>query len=743
MKNGYMRRMLFVFLFCTALVAFAQAPDPAGWWKFDDPADLVKAEAGFGVPLQLVGTHEAIEGPVAGNGAIRIGIGSYYKMEHGIAPNGGGSFVNEFSLMFDFRVAQLSKWYTLFQTSPENANDGDCFIDKEGNLGVGATGYTDYAINPNEWYRLVISVKNGTHYRYYIDGFMVLDATIQPIDGRISLDPVLLIFADDDGDDGKIDIAEVGIWGKSLTYWQVQSLGGFGHLMALDPMQPAGRWKFDNADNLAEGYYGKDLLLTGSEQAVEGPSAQNKAVRMGVGSYYTMEPNIAPNGGGSYINEFSMQFDFKIPEVGKWYTFFQTNQGNSNDGDFFINTEGQIGAGSVGYSANKVSPEEWYRLIISVKNGEFFRYYLDGQLIMEGEKQDVDGRYGLEQTVLLFADNDGDDGEFDIADVAFWGRALADTEVVKLGGYAHESKKMVGNWKFDDLGDPLMAEPDLGLPLELVGTHELVAGPDASNGATQIGVGSHYRMTHGIAPNGGGLYVNEFTLLADIKIPVLSGWHTIFQTAVENNNDGDCFVKSSGVIGCGDTGYSTEAMLANEWYRLVISVKNGSHYQYYWDGQLIYEGAVQGIDGRFSLDPVLLMFGDDDGDDGTIQCAEIAIWNYALSADEIAALGGFGHVVGVGNKDTDQMVSKYEIMQNYPNPFNPETAISYALVKSGHVRLDVFNMLGQKVATLVDQPQNSGRYTVRFVGTNLPTGVYLYKLAVNGFTQTRKMFLCK
>jgi hypothetical protein len=196
MKNSYLYRLTLLFALFSALAVFAQAPDPAGWWKFDDPADLLKPEAGFGLPLELVGTHQSVDGPAAGNGAVKIGIGSHYKMMHGIAPNGGGSFVNEFTLMFDFRVEQLNKWYTLFQTAMENNNDGDCFIDKEGNIGTGSTGYTDYAVIPNEWYRLVISVKNGTHYRYYLDGLLAFDADIQDIDGRYGLEPLLLLIAD-------------------------------------------------------------------------------------------------------------------------------------------------------------------------------------------------------------------------------------------------------------------------------------------------------------------------------------------------------------------------------------------------------------------------------------------------------------------------------------------------------------------------------------------------------------------
>src|SRR5690606_5390007 len=144
---------------------------------------------GFGLPLELVGTHQTVDGPAAGNGAVKIGIGSHYRLTHGIASNGGGSFVNEFTLMFDFRVEQLNKWYTFFQTAAENNNDGDCFIDKVGNIGVGLTGYTSYAVIPAEWYRLVISVKNGTHYRYYLDGLLAFDGNIQEVDGRFSLEP--------------------------------------------------------------------------------------------------------------------------------------------------------------------------------------------------------------------------------------------------------------------------------------------------------------------------------------------------------------------------------------------------------------------------------------------------------------------------------------------------------------------------------------------------------------------------
>lgn len=89
--------------------------------------------------------------------------------------------------------------------------------------------------------------------------------------------------------------------------------------------------------------------------------------------------------------------------------------------------------------------------------------------------------------------------------------------------------------------------------------------------------------------------------------------------------------------------------------------------------------------------------------------------------------------------------------ENFPKPFNPETVIWYDLPHAGFVSLDVYNILGQKIATLVDEHQVAGSYSVRFNPSGLASGLYFYRLQArqtNGgqadnFVQTRKMVLMK
>ena len=90
----------------------------------------------------------------------------------------------------------------------------------------------------------------------------------------------------------------------------------------------------------------------------------------------------------------------------------------------------------------------------------------------------------------------------------------------------------------------------------------------------------------------------------------------------------------------------------------------------------------------------------------------------------------------------------FALKQNYPNPFNPETRISFALPEAGEVELSIYNLQGQIVRKLISQQVNAGHHEVIWNGKDeagqiLPSGVYLHKLKVNGFEETRKMTFMK
>lgn len=85
----------------------------------------------------------------------------------------------------------------------------------------------------------------------------------------------------------------------------------------------------------------------------------------------------------------------------------------------------------------------------------------------------------------------------------------------------------------------------------------------------------------------------------------------------------------------------------------------------------------------------------------------------------------------------------YELQQNHPNPFNPSTVIRYSIADDSDVRITLYNALGQRVATLVDEKKTAGRYELRFDGRNYASGVYFYKIEAGSFADSKKFVLIK
>ena len=228
----------------------------------------------------------------------------------------------------------------------------------------------------------------------------------------------------------------------------------------------------------------------------------------------------------------------------------------------------------------------------------------------------------------------------------------------------------------------------------------------------------------------------------------------------EENNIGQVFRVNEGVDieASGDGGYDVYWITAGEWIEYTIFVENAGEFDI-----SPYVASVPGF-GNFTMlidnedvsgkravnntggwqnwtplpvedvyleegEHILRMEFDSDTDqDG---------WLFSLNYFEIT------ENMSVSNEVISGIPTTIELNQNYPNPFNPSTVISYSLPAASDVKIEVFNLLGQRVASLVDELKQPGRHTVTFQAGNLSTGVYIYRLQADGFIETRKMLLVK
>jgi hypothetical protein len=121
---------------------------------------------------------------------------------------------------------------------------------------------------------------------------------------------------------------------------------------------------------------------------------------------------------------------------------------------------------------------------------------------------------------------------------------------------------------------------------------------------------------------------------------------------------------------------------------------------------------------------------------------EIRIYNRPLSAGEVKDLYEQVTAIDITTAGTKSPL-EFRLVQNYPNPFNPSTTINYELSVANYVELNVYNLLGQKVVTLVNEKQAAGSYQVKWNASHYPSGIYYYKLEAGELSEVKKMILLR
>lgn len=300
-----------------------------------------------------------------------------------------------------------------------------------------------------------------------------------------------------------------------------------------------------------------------------------------------------------------------------------------------------------------------------------------------------------------------------------------------------------GLWKFDDPDNLFKATIGTDLvPTDAI-TNYALSGPYDGNGAIANERGRALTMIHGLGGNGGGTRLNEYTLQWDVMLPDIALWRCLIQTGAMNEGDGDLFIKpTTGLLGLTALSWSTNAIVSDQWYRIVETVKCGSFANVYVDGELWITGNVPAIDSRFSLAPEPNIFGDDDAENALIFCAELALWDVALTNDQIVELGN-ATTDYTSIKDKKMVGSASDLMQNYPNPVSHNTLFPYQVQKTGNVSFRIVDHTGKVVDVINAGAKTPGKYSMNFNSDKLSSGIYTVQMTTNNRISVQKMVVIK
>jgi hypothetical protein len=291
-----------------------------------------------------------------------------------------------------------------------------------------------------------------------------------------------------------------------------------------------------------------------------------------------------------------------------------------------------------------------------------------------------------------------------------------------------------GLWKFDDSND--LYKATIGAPLvpTSAGKFTFTNGPINGNGAIQTAKGEGLAMSHGLTTS--NLY--DYTIQWDIKFDNLTNWKCLIQTGAMNDGDGDLFIQPTlGGIGVPTLNWSTATLDVGKWYRVVECVSAGKSAKIYVDGQLYVEENVININNCFTLQAIAHLFGDDYNENDPMSCSEVALWDVALSADQVLKLGTVANSTSAvhniyANKTLD-------LSQNFPNPFTNITTFNYQVNDNSNVIFKVLDTTGKEIKVLNEGTKTTGNYSISISSESLNNGIYYVQMLTNYSTSTRKI----
>ncbi len=575
------------------------------------------------------------------------------------------------------------------------------------------------------WHHIAVTFKRTGNATTYLDGAIanVTDLSGSSIDVGTSAGLGLNIGQDGTGAytgggtagiDAGID--DVGIWRRALTadevYWifakaarganieqNVFGIGGSG-----TPTRITGQWDFDRGDLSAS--LGQDLeygdgpggpMATfssfgttasfGIPDPSSGPARVMKYTRNenppdNYVQGYTMHHGIAPNGGGTLVNQWTLITDIFYPDLhqGDQYSaFIEIQNSVESDADLAVHEESP-GVGGIGISGRypgNLTQGQWHKVVFAVDMSltpGVITKFIDGVKAADQTDADgsgLDGRFALGDVAHLFSDggHDNEVNTYYVDDVQIRDGKLGDAEIAAL----QTPTRVTGQWDFesgdlrattgqdleygDGPGGPMAAQTSFGTTTsfsipDMGGTPAKVMKYTRTENPPDNYV-QGYTLHHGIAPNGGGTLVNQWTLITDILYPDLhqGDQYSAFieiQNSVESDADLAVHEESPGVGGIGISGRYPGNLTQGQWHRVVFAVdmsQTPGVITKFIDGvkaadQTDADGS--GLDGRFALSDVAHLFSDGGHDDevNTYYVNSIQIRSGKLGDAEIVALGG-------------------------------------------------------------------------------------------------------